>query len=1491
MPLLPLVVTVVAATLLWTTSSIAQPCTGEEFAQVSGLGTTGVATDILLDGDRAYVAAGVIGLVVYDISDPFSPAAIDSADTPDEAIGVALGGTVAYVSDVTTLRILDVSGMTPSPLASIAVEARDAAVSGGYLLVASPAGLNIYNITSPASPAFVANLPTPGDDSYGVAVSGPFAYLADGSAGVQVIDWTTPTSPAIVGTFDTPGYCRDVSLDGNYAFVSDSDGGLRILDVSIPSSPVEIQSVPPLATARSASVAGDKVYVADSGAGVFVADISGLPGPVPCIGTTQSLGSISQAYSVAARDGLVYVAARTAGLQIVLSCSSASGDCNLNTIPDACEIALGLPDCDQNGVLDTCDIAAGTYDDLNANGVPDPCDISSGLEDDCNENGIIDSFEIASGTVDDFNLNGVPDGCDIASGLEDDCNQNGTIDSYEVMIGSAADCNLNGSPDSCDIAAGISLDDDNDGIPDDCVTASIGTVLVEFASIGLPSAGTIVPALATGDFNNDGFDDIVAGHQFADRAYVYLGGPSLSATPEVTITPPFPLGIGSRFGATITAGGDLNDDGFADFAIFPANGVPWGSNTYAQGHYWWGGPFVSATSAGSLQAPGPGMNWSPGNIQTGWMRHDLNGDGTDDLLQCLPAVGAGFVTAYLSPVSMWPDLELDMPNATVTSSRDFNGDGLGDFAVETWGSLQLFYGGTSAVGTGGPDQVVSTSGPLITDAGDLNGDGIDDLVGSSGVYLGNPVGLSLSTDISALPKSQIIGAGDVNGDTYDDFAVTYAEADIGAGNGGSVSLFLGGTVVDGVDDWTYGGTVPEGRLGLISASGDINGDGFSDLVIGFNDSGVPSFKVFILEPCSPWRVLAGAATDCDDDLVPDDCELAGDDCDGNMELDTCQIAADPMLDCNGNGVLDSCEPAEDCDGNQIPDSCEILSDPSLDCNFNGALDVCDIAGGLADDCNLNGVPDQCDIAVDPSIDCNLNGVMDVCEQADSTVVDLVFVLDTSTSMQDEAAALCASIGSVIADLAAFGITVNSSAYGVSQTPGGAFSCLDGDVVGTFGSTIQDSLPCCPTVQGLEDWGLATAVVAENFPWAADVRVIVPIGDEGPRTGDPCNDPGDDRDVIEAAIFSAAANGVAVSPITGTGSSPCVVALAVDLAEGTGGTAFQSSDPASDLAAAVFGLLTGLAVSNDCDQNGTPDICDIAAGGVQDCNGNGVPDNCEIALGLVEDCNGDEVPDQCEGEIVVTSTGPVGPVGAGNSVVLTIPSAPEAGGDIEVIVEVRGDFSALTESADLLLNGSAIATLFELDGSDCPENANTATVMIPAMDFNTAVDGGDAVFSLVPAATVDPLLCGGTFGVLSVTYQAYTEQDCNANGVPDICDIILGVLTDANGNGIPDECETTTSVLASDLPVATRLVGSAPNPFRPDTFIRFDVRRSQRVSLKVYDVQGRLVRTLEDGIVDAGKHVRRWDGLDRSGAAVSSGVYFYRMEAEDGAFTVRGVRLK
>ncbi|MGE5174779.1 MAG: PKD domain-containing protein [Hyphomicrobiales bacterium] len=72
--------------------------------------------------------------------------------------------------------------------------------------------------------------------------------------------------------------------------------------------------------------------------------------------------------------------------------------------------------------------------------------------------------------------------------------------------------------------------------------------------------------------------------------------------------------------------------------------------------------------------------------------------------------------------------------------------------------------------------------------------------------------------------------------------------------------------------------------------------------------------------------------------------------------------------------------------------------------------------------------------------------------------------------------------------------------------------------------------------------------------------------------------------------------------------------------------------------------------------------------------------------------------------------------------------------------------------------------------------------------------------------------------------------------------------------------------------------ASPNPFNPETAISYSVQNSGRVAIRIYSLEGRLVKTLRDEFTSAGAHEVRWNGTDNAGHAVPSGVYFVKTES-------------
>src|SRR3989339_631261 len=94
----------------------------------------------------------------------------------------------------------------------------------------------------------------------------------------------------------------------------------------------------------------------------------------------------------------------------------------------------------------------------------------------------------------------------------------------------------------------------------------------------------------------------------------------------------------------------------------------------------------------------------------------------------------------------------------------------------------------------------------------------------------------------------------------------------------------------------------------------------------------------------------------------------------------------------------------------------------------------------------------------------------------------------------------------------------------------------------------------------------------------------------------------------------------------------------------------------------------------------------------------------------------------------------------------------------------------------------------------------------------------------------------------------------------------------------DEISSSLTAKVREIPTEFALSQNYPNPFNPTTTIKFSVAQDAKVNLVVYDMLGQRVRTLVDGIQEAGFYTVRWDGSNDFGSKVASGIYIYRLQA-------------
>ncbi|HRW53941.1 MAG TPA: FG-GAP repeat protein [Phycisphaerae bacterium] len=529
-----------------------------------------------------------------------------------------------------------------------------------------------------------------------------------------------------------------------------------------------------------------------------------------------------------------------------------------------------------------------------------------------------------------------------------DCNNNGVDDALDIDPADpdgngevSPDCDGNLRPDECDIGVEKGLLAPADGEAND----EFGTTLAasgQFAIFG-----------ATGD--DDGGLNAGAAYIYRFDGATWIQEQKLVASDAAQQT---------FFGKSVAIEGDV-----AVVSSFLTNG---------------------ASSAGAYVFRFNGATWieeqklvPTGDLLQGGHRVAISGN---LIALCVPQGPAsnytGLLIAYQYDGSSW--LQMDVLEEPLNSS------------ISYCSSLSLA-GDVAVVGARGTDDLTNipdgrafvyrfaagewqkeatlTAGIIVQDFGyDVAIRGNDIIVGSATIFDAHPGYTFFRYDSGAWIR-QLTPSGDFPSATSLSVAVTddYAAAGYGgfAYSGytrSGVRVFRRTAQGFEYDKIVYGENIPSGQFlddiaisgnQLLAADPDLN-------VHGQRSGGVYVFDLL-------------ASYDCNNNLIPDGCELIDNDCDGNGIPDDCQN------DCNGNGVTDDCESYIDCNLNRIPDDCELTDN---DCNNNGIPDDCET------DCNHNGVPDECEALAD----CDQNGVPDICEIDDSNDCNNNDVLDSCESL-------------------------------------------------------------------------------------------------------------------------------------------------------------------------------------------------------------------------------------------------------------------------------------------------------------------------------------------------------------------------------------------------------------------------------------------------------------------------------------------------------------
>ena len=365
-----------------------------------------------------------------------------------------------------------------------------------------------------------------------------------------------------------------------------------------------------------------------------------------------------------------------------------------------------------------------------------------------------------------------------------------------------------------------------------------------------------------GDVNNDGIDDLIVGAETADpnggesgETYVIFGQSSFAATVELSAldgSNGFTLnGIDAQdySGVSVSSAGDVNNDGFDDLIVGAYRAAPNG-NSYAGESYVVFGQsnFAATVEFSDLNGTNGftlnGIDADDGSGRSVSSAGDVNNDGFDDLI-----IGA----------------RLADPNGG-RSGETYVIFGQSSFAATVEFSA---LGGTDGFTVNGID-AYDYSGASISSAGDVNNDGFDDLI--VGAYRADPNGtnsgetyvifgqssFAATLELSALNGTNgftlngidagdesgrsVSSAGDVNNDGVDDVMVGARFADPNGSESGETYVVFGQNSfaatlelsdLDGSNGFTLNGIDVFDNSGrFVSNAGDVNNDGFDDLIVG-----------------------------------------------------------------------------------------------------------------------------------------------------------------------------------------------------------------------------------------------------------------------------------------------------------------------------------------------------------------------------------------------------------------------------------------------------------------------------------------------------------------------------------------------------------------------------------------------------------------------------------------------------------------------------------
>ncbi len=213
----------------------------------SSVSIPGYANNVDVAGDYAFVAAGIEGLQVVDISDTLNPQVVAEQDTSGIAIDIKIKGNLAYIAD-------------------------------------GPSGLNIMEVSDPRFPTNVSSVDTP-DIAQDLVVNGNYAYIADGDSGLQIVDVSNPFNPQLMSSLGGLGTAKGLDLSGNLIIIV-AGSSLHVIDVQNKALPLLLGSVN-VGDVKDVVVEGNFAYVAAYNTGYRVVDFNNRGNPIVVSGTGQ----------------------------------------------------------------------------------------------------------------------------------------------------------------------------------------------------------------------------------------------------------------------------------------------------------------------------------------------------------------------------------------------------------------------------------------------------------------------------------------------------------------------------------------------------------------------------------------------------------------------------------------------------------------------------------------------------------------------------------------------------------------------------------------------------------------------------------------------------------------------------------------------------------------------------------------------------------------------------------------------------------------------------------------------------------------------------------------------------------------------------------------------------------------------------------------------------------------------------------------------------